>query len=86
MPKFRKRPVVIDAVQFKGQHIEGVEVKGLRDDLTGAESVWGEITTLEGIMRAVVGDWIITGVQGEKYPIKEEIFLATYERVSDEPR
>ncbi len=40
-----------------------------------------EIKTLEGTMRADVGDWIITGVKGEKYPCKPDIFEATYERV-----
>lgn len=41
------------------------------------------IETLEGTMRADVGDYIITGVQGERYPCKADIFKATYERVSD---
>ncbi|MEO3922683.1 hypothetical protein ABGB07_02190 [Micromonosporaceae bacterium B7E4] len=40
------------------------------------------IDTLEGTMRAVVGDWIIRGVQGEHYPCKPDIFAATYERAS----
>jgi hypothetical protein len=38
------------------------------------------IQTLEGTMRAAPGDWIITGVKGEKYPCKPDIFEATYER------
>lgn len=40
-----------------------------------------EITTLEGIMRADPGDWIITGIKGERYPCKPDIFEATYEPV-----
>lgn len=40
-----------------------------------------EIETLEGRMRANIGDWIITGVAGEHYPCKDEIFRATYEPV-----
>ena len=40
-----------------------------------------DIETLEGIMHADTGDWIITGVKGEKYPCKPDIFDATYERV-----
>lgn len=40
-----------------------------------------EIETLEGTMRANVGDWIITGVKGERYPCKPDIFEATYEEV-----
>lgn len=42
-----------------------------------------EIVTLEGTMVADVGDWIITGVKGEKYPCKPDIFAATYEAVDD---
>lgn len=40
------------------------------------------IQTLEGTMRAEVGDWIITGVKGERYPCKPDIFAATYEPVT----
>jgi len=42
-----------------------------------------EIETLEGTMRAVPGDWIVTGVRGERYPVKPDIFAETYERVDD---
>lgn len=42
-----------------------------------------EIETLEGIMYASPGDWIITGVNGEKYPCKPDIFEKTYEPVND---
>ena len=41
------------------------------------------IDTLEGKMWASAGDWIITGVSGEKYPCKPDIFEKTYERVED---
>ena len=40
------------------------------------------ISTLEGDMRAEVGDWIITGVKGEQYPCKPDVFEATYEAVA----
>ena len=39
------------------------------------------IPTLEGVMHASIGDWIITGVEGEKYPCKDSIFRATYEPI-----
>ncbi|GKV54283.1 hypothetical protein NCCP2222_02300 [Sporosarcina sp. NCCP-2222] len=39
------------------------------------------IETLEGTMKAEVGDWIVTGIKGEQYPVKPEIFLATYEAI-----
>ena len=42
-----------------------------------------EICTLEGVMRADVGDWIITGVNGEMYPCKPDIFAKTYEKVEE---
>ena len=42
-----------------------------------------DIETLEGTMHASVGDWIITGVNGEKYPCKPDIFAKTYEPVED---
>ena len=45
-----------------------------------------EIETLEGIMYASPGDWIITGVNGEKYPCKPDIFEKTYEPVNDQER
>lgn len=43
-----------------------------------------DIPTLEGIMHADIGDWIITGVKGEQYPCKPDIFEKTYERVEEE--
>ncbi len=42
-----------------------------------------DIETLEGTHHASVGDWIITGVKGERYPCKPDIFQATYEKVED---
>lgn len=44
-----------------------------------------EIHTLEGVMVANVGDWIITGINGEQYPCKPDIFEATYEPLGDQP-
>lgn len=41
------------------------------------------IETLEGTMKAESGDWIITGVNGETYPVKEEIFNKTYELLEE---
>ena len=49
-----------------------------------AERVWQQevIITLEGTMTAEPGDWIITGVKGERYPCKDDIFRATYEAIN----
>lgn len=83
--KFRKKPVVIEATQwFPGIEIEGVvtEIKMgmpadiwemVRDDGKGA------IHTLEGWHIVSPGDWVITGVNGEKCPCKPDIFEKTYE-------
>lgn len=85
MSQYRKKPVVIDAVQFTGTTPwpDGVEPAVLQHNLIGDRNYWPEgapvIRTLEGWLRVSVGDWIITGVQGEKYPCKPDIFEATYE-------
>lgn len=77
--KFRKKPVVIKATQwFKiGDHPEVV-----RHSSRPNEEKLGWISTLEGGHVVTPGDWIITGVQGEHYPCKPDIFGATYEAVS----
>jgi hypothetical protein len=84
MPRFRKKPVVIEARQYTGQNgtellrwIGGTE---LGEDLLGD---YVEIVTLEGTMRADKNDWIIKGVKGEFYPCKPDIFEATYEPADD---
>lgn len=95
MPKYRKKPVVIESVRFNGANHSEVcdffasnphahyDADGASTDLAPAltEGGWVEITTLEGTMRADVGDWIIKGVKGEFYPCKSDIFEATYEPV-----
>ena len=90
MGKYRKLPVVIDAVQWKGWNwneiCEFVPVPtvavGDVDNLVMLDTESRMpiiIYTLEGDMRAEIGDWIIRGVKGEYYPCKPDIFLATYE-------
>lgn len=88
MPKFRKKPVVIEAVQLTEEALRGT----VFDDFavkTGCDPdsptrdyfpfIALLIPTLEGVMEAKMGDWIITGVNGEKYPCKPDIFEKTYE-------
>ena len=115
--KFVKKPVVIEAVRWRGYtsnlgftnespdqptEITAANMHGIRwgqlpdwlprPMLTIADSPAGpligeiirngdclEIGTLEGVMRAQPGDWIIRGVKGEIYPCKPDIFAATYE-------
>lgn len=85
--KYRKKPVVIEATQwFKmGDHPMVYEVMGNAERINGwiAMTPTGcyEIKTLEGRMTVSEGDWIITGVKGEHYPCKPDIFEMTYEKV-----
>lgn len=95
MPRFRKKPVEIAAMHFSAYlcALPGEsELHDLYRWLTsgGADFYLDQvepgpaflmIRTLEGTMRADVGDWIICGVQGEFYPCKPDIFEATYEPV-----
>ena len=83
MTRYRKRPVVIDAVRWTGDN-QGEVAAILGDDLKGVSPLGrsGEqllIRTLEGTMTAERGDWIIRGIKGEAYPCKPDIFEATYE-------
>ena len=75
---WRKKPVVVQAVQFDGTlaSVEALHIPEASQDL-GSRTL--QIPTLEGVMTAQPGDWIIRGVQGEFYPCKPDIFAATYE-------
>ena len=77
--KFRKKPVVIDAIQLTKDNAEEVAAwcGGVVDDYWDTPNV--KIPTLEGTMNAAPLDWIIQGVNGEFYPCKPEIFEKTYE-------
>lgn len=98
--KFRKKLVVIDAVQLLwttwNEMCDHAGVGSLADGkpegcffyvdgkVTKNTSCWRiglQIPTLEGVMLAVEGDWIIKGVNGELYPCKPDIFAKTYELV-----
>jgi len=90
MTRFRKKPVEIDAFQFKGLSAP-LEYQLQLDDwlvdmggrAAGIKYVGSEILipTLEGTMVASAGDWIIRGVKGEFYPCKPDVFDITYEKV-----
>lgn len=86
--KFRKKPVVIDAIQWTGMnHGEIKDFLGDKFEGGGFSETTGDfitIHTLEGNMRADQNDWIIRGVKGEFYPCKPDIFEATYEAVGEE--
>jgi hypothetical protein len=88
MGRYRKRPLVVDAIQFTGHNIaeiaelldwsyeDGSEASDSCDTLV--------VETLEGDMTANVGDWIVKGVAGEGYPCRADIFAAIYEPVDHE--
>lgn len=80
--KFRKKPVVIDALQYDGSN--SIEVEGFSEGQIvkrGGKSDEMDVKSLEGNVIAVTGDWIIKGVNGEFYPCKPDIFEKTYELV-----
>lgn len=82
MAKYRKKPVVIEAIKYDGDN--KVEIQEFVDKyLDMTEEMQLEINTLEGVMLANVGDYIIRGVNGEYYPCKPDIFEKTYEKVGD---
>ncbi|MEL6968619.1 MAG: hypothetical protein AAFZ63_25645 [Bacteroidota bacterium] len=94
---YRKKPVVIQALEFTGQnHKEvksfispGVEVKFSVESDTAWQVGEGKpltsaiIPTLEGDMKASPGDYIIKGLNGEFYPCKPDVFEKTYDLVTD---
>jgi len=90
MTAYRKKPVVIEAKFLTADN--GLMVSAWcggawhfvsASSGSDPEDSWAEIFTLEGTMRANVGDYIIRGVQGEFYPCRSDIFEATYERVGE---
>lgn len=90
MGKFRKKPVVIEAIKVT----ENTKIKDILAFADGSETPISismnevVITTLEGAMTARVGDWIIKGLfdggKNELYPCKPDIFVETYEPVEED--
>jgi hypothetical protein len=91
--RYRKRPVVVDAIRNGGQWqpiidwLQAIRGPGLlvplggRPPFTRNEDGTLDVVTLEGTMRCEVGDWLICGTAGEFYPVKPGIFNVTYEAV-----
>jgi hypothetical protein len=88
MARYRKKPVEVEARQLTPESLRdikrwvGASARIHTDGVPLGAPIKLAIDTLEGVMLADFGDWIIQGVQGEFYPIKEAIFRATYEAVS----
>ena len=83
--KYRKKPVIIEAVPYKpGRGIEdGIEERNAHMTVSGKGIPTPYIETLEGRHYISEGDYIITGVKGERYPCKPDIFKMTYEKVEE---
>ena len=87
--KYKKKPVVIEAIQFTGTLNNLEELSNFIDNQDLVISYKDpkcaviKLQTLEGQMIASLGDYIIKGVQGEFYPCKPDIFEQTYERVGE---
>lgn len=79
--KYVKKPVVVEAIKYVGTN--KVEIQEFMDRyLDDTQDGQLKIETLEGVMLANIGDYIIKGVSGEFYPCKPDIFEKTYEKVN----
>lgn len=91
--KYRKKPVVVEAVQWNGTNLSEIEMFCPIAQIEILDTAWEvgkgipvaiiTIPTLEGEHIASKGDYIIKGVKGEYYPCKPDIFEATYEAVDE---
>ncbi len=87
--KYKKKPVVIDAIQFKDDPDTLIEIQEfmgggeLRISYKNPDNPVIKIETLDGVMDAAIGDFIIRGVKGEYYPCKPDIFEQTYEPITE---
>lgn len=92
MTKYRKKPGIVEAVQWTGSNMS--EIKSfIGESLLGYETLFEtdwevglgamraelSIKTIDSVVKAVNGDYIIKGVQGKFYPCKPDIFELTYE-------
>lgn len=83
--KYKKKPIIIEAIQFEDTAERICELSEFmgeaRINYEDKNNPYIPVETLEGTMRASVGDYIIKGVNGEFYPCKPDIFEKTYEKV-----
>lgn len=88
--KYRRKPVIIEAIQFVKDNSHEIEAWSNRQVFSSPvyeptqdnpSGLYLQIRTLEGIMTAIPGDYIIKGIKGEFYPCKPDIFELTYEEV-----
>lgn len=81
MAKYRKKPVVIEAIKFDKGVTPNMLIQVFGSNPVTFEPPSFYISTLEGRMEVSLGDYIIKGIKGEFYPCKPDIFEATYEAV-----
>ena len=90
--KYRKKPIVIEAIKWDGRMETLAKIQKLNtlnrdlsieEDFIEVDKKSLMIDTLEGVHEGKIGDWIIQGVSGELYPCKPDIFEMTYEKVED---
>ena len=95
MKKYRKKPVIVEAFKWCGDNTQTEDPEWINTAIaTGSVYFTSEgtcycqmkIKTLEGVMTAELGDYIIKGIKGELYPCKSDIFEQTYEEVTNEYR
>ena len=82
--KYRKKPIIIEAIQYTGDNLKEIKAfasEKAEDYIFNNKSFY--INTLEGDMKASVGDFIIKGIRGEFYPCKPEIFKETYDKLKE---
>lgn len=82
MKQYQKKPVVIEAIQFTGAKVGEMFMQFPVKEQDGKPIL--DIETLEGVLTAQEGDWIIKGVKGEFYTCKPDIFEQTYQEVMNE--
>ena len=82
--KYRKKPVVVEAVRWTGENREEIIDFCEENDLWSSDRKVLFIDGIDDIMYARIGDYIIKGVNGEFYPCKPDAFAKTYERVVEE--
>jgi len=81
MGMYRKKPVEIEAIIWKGDNLEEIMAMSKSREAWCGNKDEMFIKTLEGTMKAKLGDYIIKGVKGEIYPCKPDIFILTYEAI-----
>lgn len=85
--KWRKKPIVIEAFQWTGDHHQKEDplwaIEAMKKGVIRIENRKMYIETLEGIHKANSGDWIIKGIKNEIYPCKNYTFKMTYECVEE---